>query len=48
MPPIPAIPSARKRAESSFGGTAYSGMGREGGIEGIAGYLDTKLAQVVF
>jgi succinate-semialdehyde dehydrogenase/glutarate-semialdehyde dehydrogenase len=35
-------------SEAPFGGTAYSGMGREGGIEGIAGYLDTKLAQVVF
>jgi succinate-semialdehyde dehydrogenase / glutarate-semialdehyde dehydrogenase len=35
-------------SEAPFGGTKYSGMGREGGIEGIADYLDTKLAQVVF
>ncbi|MFM2403037.1 MAG: hypothetical protein RL223_917 [Pseudomonadota bacterium] len=35
-------------SEAPFGGTKYSGMGREGGTEGIADYLDTKLAQVVF
>lgn len=35
-------------SEAPFGGTNYSGMGREGGTEGIADYLDTKLAQVVF
>lgn len=35
-------------SEAPFGGTNYSGMGREGGIEGIADYLETKLAQVVF
>jgi succinate-semialdehyde dehydrogenase/glutarate-semialdehyde dehydrogenase len=35
-------------SEAPFGGTKYSGMGREGGIEGIADYLDTKLAQIVF
>ena len=35
-------------SEAPFGGTNFSGMGREGGIEGIADYLDTKLAQVVF
>ncbi len=35
-------------SEAPFGGTRYSGMGREGGSEGIADYLDTKLAQVVF
>jgi succinate-semialdehyde dehydrogenase / glutarate-semialdehyde dehydrogenase len=35
-------------AEAPFGGTNFSGMGREGGLEGIADYLDTKLAQVVF
>lgn len=35
-------------AEAPFGGTAFSGMGREGGTEGIEAYLDTKLAQVVF
>jgi succinate-semialdehyde dehydrogenase/glutarate-semialdehyde dehydrogenase len=34
-------------SEAPFGGTKYSGMGREGGIEGIGDYLDTKLAQVV-
>jgi succinate-semialdehyde dehydrogenase / glutarate-semialdehyde dehydrogenase len=35
-------------AEAPFGGTNHSGMGREGGIEGIDDYLDTKLAQLVF
>jgi succinate-semialdehyde dehydrogenase/glutarate-semialdehyde dehydrogenase len=35
-------------AEAPFGGTNHSGMGREGGAEGIGDYLDTKLAQVVF
>lgn len=35
-------------SEAPFGGTNYSGMGREGGIEGIDDYLDTKLAQIVF
>ncbi|WEX12817.1 NAD-dependent succinate-semialdehyde dehydrogenase [Pseudomonas sp. G11] len=35
-------------AEAPFGGTNHSGMGREGGSEGIADYLDTKLAQLVF
>jgi len=35
-------------SEAPFGGTNYSGMGREGGIEGINDYLDTKLAQIVF
>lgn len=35
-------------AEAPFGGTNYSGMGREGGSEGISDYLDTKLAQIVF
>lgn len=34
-------------SEAPFGGTKYSGMGREGGIEGIGDYLDTKLAQIV-
>ncbi len=34
-------------AEAPFGGTNYSGLGREGGSEGIDDYLDTKLAQVV-
>jgi succinate-semialdehyde dehydrogenase / glutarate-semialdehyde dehydrogenase len=35
-------------SEAPFGGTNHSGMGREGGAEGIRDYLDTKLAQVVF
>jgi succinate-semialdehyde dehydrogenase/glutarate-semialdehyde dehydrogenase len=35
-------------AEAPFGGTNQSGMGREGGSEGIRDYLDTKLAQIVF
>jgi succinate-semialdehyde dehydrogenase/glutarate-semialdehyde dehydrogenase len=35
-------------SEAPFGGTNHSGMGREGGTEGIADYLDTKLAQIVF
>lgn len=35
-------------AEAPFGGTNHSGMGREGGAEGIGDYLETKLAQVVF
>ena len=35
-------------SEAPFGGTNHSGMGREGGTEGITDYLDTKLAQVVF
>jgi succinate-semialdehyde dehydrogenase/glutarate-semialdehyde dehydrogenase len=35
-------------SEAPFGGTNFSGLGREGGSEGIGDYLDTKLAQVVF
>lgn len=35
-------------SEAPFGGTRFSGLGREGGAEGIVEYLDTKLAQVVF
>ncbi len=35
-------------SEAPFGGTNHSGMGREGGTEGIQDYLDTKLAQIVF
>jgi len=35
-------------SEAPFGGTKFSGMGREGGLEGIGDYLDTKLAQTVF
>jgi succinate-semialdehyde dehydrogenase / glutarate-semialdehyde dehydrogenase len=33
--------------EAPFGGTNFSGMGREGGSEGISDYLDTKLIQIV-
>jgi succinate-semialdehyde dehydrogenase / glutarate-semialdehyde dehydrogenase len=35
-------------SEAPFGGTNFSGMGREGGVEGIRDYLDVKLAQVVY
>jgi len=35
-------------AEAPFGGTNFSGLGREGGSEGIKDYLDTKLAQILF
>lgn len=35
-------------SEAPFGGTKFSGMGREGGAEGIGDYLDTKLAQIAF
>ena len=31
-------------SEVPFGGTNFSGLGREGGPEGLLGYLDTKLA----
>lgn len=40
--------AALAAAEAPFGGTNFSGMGREGGSEGILDYLDVKLAQVVF
>ena len=39
---------AMAASEAPFGGTNHSGMGREGGSEGIEDYLDTKLAQIVF
>lgn len=35
-------------AEAPFGGTNHSGLGREGGREGIVDYLDARLAQIVF
>lgn len=35
-------------SEAPFGGTNHSGLGREGGPEGIEEYLDTKLSQLVF
>jgi succinate-semialdehyde dehydrogenase/glutarate-semialdehyde dehydrogenase len=34
-------------SEAPFGGTNFSGLGREGGPEGIEDYLETKLAQIV-
>lgn len=34
-------------SEAPFGGTNHSGLGREGGPEGMEDYLDTKLAQIV-
>jgi succinate-semialdehyde dehydrogenase/glutarate-semialdehyde dehydrogenase len=34
-------------SEAPFGGTNHSGLGREGGSEGIEDYLDTKLAQIM-
>lgn len=39
---------AMAASEAPFGGTAYSGMGREGGLEGIADYLDVKSSQMVW
>jgi succinate-semialdehyde dehydrogenase / glutarate-semialdehyde dehydrogenase len=35
-------------SEAPFCGANFSGMGREGGVEGVRDYLDVKLAQVVF
>lgn len=35
-------------SEAPFGGTNHSGLGREGGSEGIEDYLETKLSQIVF
>jgi succinate-semialdehyde dehydrogenase/glutarate-semialdehyde dehydrogenase len=39
---------AMAASEAPFGGTNFSGLGREGGPEGLDAYLDTKLAQVVW
>lgn len=39
---------AMAAAEAPFGGTNHSGMGREGGAEGIRDYLDVKSSQVVW
>ena len=39
---------AMATSEAPFGGTNFSGMGREGGIEGIRDYLDVKSSQTVW
>ena len=39
---------AMTASEAPFGGTNHSGMGREGGIEGIRDYLDVKSSQMVW
>lgn len=39
---------AMAASESPFGGTNHSGMGREGGVEGIRDYLDVKSSQMVW
>ncbi len=39
---------AMAAAEAPFGGTNHSGMGREGGMEGIRDYLDLKSSQMVW
>jgi succinate-semialdehyde dehydrogenase / glutarate-semialdehyde dehydrogenase len=39
---------AMAASEAPFGGTAFSGMGREGGVEGIRDYLDVKSSQMVW
>jgi len=38
----------RAALEAPFGGTNHSGVGCEGGTEGIDGHLETKLAQMAF
>ncbi|MCB2159888.1 MAG: NAD-dependent succinate-semialdehyde dehydrogenase [Rhodobacteraceae bacterium] len=39
---------AMAASEAPFGGTNHSGMGREGGVEGIRDYLDVKSSQMVW
>ena len=39
---------AMAASEAPFGGTNFSGLGREGGIEGIRDYLDIKSSQIVW
>lgn len=39
---------AMAASEAPFGGTNHSGMGREGGPEGIRDYLDVKSSQMVW
>jgi succinate-semialdehyde dehydrogenase / glutarate-semialdehyde dehydrogenase len=39
---------AMAASEAPFGGTNHSGMGREGGSEGIRDYLDVKSSQMVW
>jgi len=39
---------AMAASEAPFGGTNFSGMGREGGTEGILDYLDVKSSQMVW
>jgi succinate-semialdehyde dehydrogenase/glutarate-semialdehyde dehydrogenase len=39
---------AMAASAAPFGGTNHSGMGREGGIEGIRDYLDVKSSQMVW
>ena len=39
---------AMAASEAPFGGTNHSGMGREGGTEGIRDYLDVKSSQTVW
>jgi len=39
---------AMAASEAPFGGTNFSGIRREGGIEGIRDYLDVKSSQMVW